>query len=215
MAIRVDMRRTLCWLLIGYLLYGTSAFAQVGDLGSLDIPRKGKLKGITSFRTNTNLFLAVWYAMPSEKVEYATQYSLCIFECTEGRYKEVFQLSAEGDDTWNELMCFDSARLPGVVIFLASGTSSRGPAIVIGLVRNKFEIVYRGDESEFVDINADGIPEILESVWPDGDGYPKATTIHIWNGNSYRPLMKVRWGNRFSQAVGNAVRKASRSLSTR
>ncbi len=61
-------------------------------------------------------------------------------------------------------MSFDSPQVPGVVLFSSTGISDRGSATVIGLLGNNFGVVYRGNESEFVDINADGIPEILESV---------------------------------------------------
>jgi hypothetical protein len=59
-----------------------------------------------------------------------------------------------------------------------SGISDRGPAPVVVLVHGKFQVVYEGDESEFVDLDADGISEILESTWPDGDGFPKNASIY-------------------------------------
>jgi hypothetical protein len=210
MIIRFPLQIIVSWVFLFCLLFRIPIVAQVGDLGSLDIPQKGKVKGITSFRTNNSMFLAVWYVVPSKEVAVATQDSLHIFERVENRYREVFQFTAEASNVWEHLLSFDSSGVPGVVLFSSSGISDRGPAIVIGLVGNNFGIVYRGDESEFVDINADGIPEILESVWPDGDGDPKTTTIHVWNGKVYKPLLKVRWRDRFGQAVRTAVEKAFR-----
>jgi hypothetical protein len=51
---------------------------------------------------------------------------------------------------------------------------------MVALVQDKFQVVYQGQTSEIVNLDGDGIPEIFESVWPDGDGYPKKTTIYVW-----------------------------------
>jgi hypothetical protein len=63
-----------------------------------------------------------------------------------------------------------------------------------------------------LDLNGDGFPEIFESSWPDGDGSPKATTVHVWSGKNYRTLMKTSWRNRFGPGVFSAVEKASRRI---
>jgi len=205
----LNWKRIIPVMLIIYFVYVRVGYAQAGDLGSLeDIAKKGKVKAITSFRSSERLFLAVWYVMPSEQRAPAVDHLLYIFERQENRYSELLRLDAGVEGTWEDIVPFGGVRLPGVAIFSASGISDRGPVTVIALVKGKFQIVYQGDESEFIDLNADGIPEILESVWPDGDGYPKTTTIHIWTGKAYTPLMKSKWSQRFSQAVLNAVRKA-------
>lgn len=187
--------------------------AQVGELGGLRVlEEQGRVKGVASMRTGGKLYLAVWYAPLSKQFPPAAPYSLRIFEREAEQYKEVFRFDDKEVDTWEQLLQFDSPRLPGFVLMSKSGSSDRGPAIVVALVNNSFRVVYEGDESEFVDLDADGISEILESVWPDGDGYPKSTSVHVWDGKRYRLLMKVGWNERFSPRVRNSVAKASARL---
>lgn len=184
--------------------------AQVGTLDTLcAFEQRGAIKGVVSTRTRGKLYAAVWYAVPSKQEPRATENSLSIFEQESGRHREVFRLDDEGKSDWEHLLPFDSPRLPGFVLFSQSGDSDRGPATVVGLVKGKFQVVYEGGESEFVDLNADGIPEILESVWPDGDGFPTHTTVHVWGGQAYKQLMKVGWNERFSPAVRRSVEKAA------
>ena len=63
-----------------------------------------------------------------------------------------------------------------------------------------------GTSTEAVDIDGDGVAELVESSWPDGDGYPKSSVIYAWNGIGYRRLMEVNWSDRFSSRVANALR---------
>jgi predicted RNase H-like HicB family nuclease len=201
------VQRLLLLIVIISSLSGVPVFAQVGDLANLDLPRKGKLKGIASFRAGRSLFVGVWYEITPPERSPATEDWLYIFDCVAGRYNEVFRYAANGGLVWSELMAFDAARLPGLVLLSTSGASPRGPATVIALVGAKFQVVYRGDESEFVDLDADGIPEILESAWPDGDGYPKTTRVHVWDGKRYQLFRKVRWAERYGRSIQSAVRR--------
>lgn len=89
----------------------------------------------------------------------------------------------------------------------SSDLDAAGPILVIALVQDTFQIVYRGETIEIVDLDGNGIPEIFESVWPDGDGYPKTTTIHVWNGTKYQKLITSKWEYRFSKLMLNRLRR--------
>jgi len=81
--------------------------------------------------------------------------------------------------------------LSGVIIQSSHSFTDYDAALVIALVNGKFKVVFSGGTSEILDLNADGVPEIFDSMWPDGDGHPKTTSIHVWNGKTYVPLMKL------------------------
>lgn len=188
----------------------TSVRGQVGRLENLgQLEGRGTIKAVVSMRTHDRLYVAIWYAAPSAQAPHAPENSLRVYERGPGGYVETFRFDDRGHSTWEHLSSFDSPRLPGFVLFNASGASDRGPATVVGLVGNKFQVVYEGGESEFVDLNADGIAEIFESVWPDGDGFPRSTTVHLWDGRSYKRLMTVGWPERFSTRVRKSVEKAA------
>ena len=98
-----------------------------------------------------------------------------------------------------------------VATYAQISIDDRGPTLVVALVQEKFEVVYQGATSEVVDLDGNGIPEIFESVWPDGDGYPRTTTIHVWDGVKYRKLTTSRWEYRFSRSVLNRVRNYNKA----
>lgn len=95
-----------------------------------------------------------------------------------------------------------------------SGISDYDAAKVFALVKGKFQLVFEGHTSEFLHLNNDGYPEIFESMWPDGDGYPERTTVHVWNGTAYRPLIKTAFKHRFGVAVQRAIERAARRRDT-
>jgi hypothetical protein len=125
---------------------------------------------------------------------------------------EVFRIVSSPEDVWQRLIPLGALRLTGLTIQSSHSFTDNDAALVVALVDGKFQIVFRGGTSEILDLNADGIPEIFESMWPDGDGYPKTTAIHIWTGKTYRPLMKTSWRKRFGPGVQSAIERASRRI---
>ena len=82
---------------------------------------------------------------------------------------------------------------------------------MVALVQDKFQVVYQGQTSEIVNLDGDGIPEIFESVWPDGNGYSTTTTIYVWDGLRYRQLTTAKWEYPFSISVLNRLKMYRRS----
>lgn len=194
--------------------------AQYDDLGDLcEISRSGKVKGILSFRatrflatqTSVRLFLAVWHEGGNGGPVSSTQGTLVVQEKDGLRYKEVFRFEDKAQMEFQELAPLNSFTVPGLVVTFSSEIGWNGQTLVVALVQEKFEVVYQGGTSELVDLDGNGIPEIFESAWPDGDGYPRRTVIHVWDGLKYRKLTASKWEFRFSRSVLNRVRSYNKN----
>jgi hypothetical protein len=109
------------------------------------------------------------------------------------------------------LIPLSTFNLTGLTVQSSGSFTDYDAALVIA-VNEKFQVVFRGGSSEILDLNGDGLPEIFESMWPNGDGYPKTTTIHVWSGKTYRRLMKTSWRNRFGLGILTSVERASRRI---
>ena len=213
MSLRSERHLKRVWLAITLICYLTplSAFAQSGVFGDLrDVPRLGEVNGVISFNDSENSYLAVWYR--PERVKGTDTDFLVIFRRNDQKYNEVFRLNNDVIQIWQHFVPFGTSRLTGLMIQSSETISDYDWAIVIALVGGEFKVVYRGVTSDLIDLNADGYFEILESSWPDGDGEPRTTTIHVWDGRIYRPLMKVSWNNRFGAKIRAAVSKAARRI---
>jgi hypothetical protein len=195
---------TLSWLA------APSAYAQPGSFGNLErIPKLGEIRGLTSFSKS---HLAVWYSNVRKDQTPSYEAFLVIFELHDGEPAEVFRIVSSPEDVWQRLIPLDALSLPGLTIQSSHSFTDNDAALVIALVEGKFQVVFRGGTSEILDLNGDGVPEVFESMWPDGDGYPKATTIHVWSGKNYRVLKKTSWRNRFGRRVLSSVERASRHI---
>ena len=212
------MKRVIIKLL-GTLLWGAtlswlaapSAYAQSGGFGNLErIPKLGEIRGLTSF---SGSHLAVWYSnVRKENQTPIYEAFLVIFELLDREPAEVFRLNSSPEDEWQRLIPLTSFSLTGLAIQSSHSFTDNDAALVIALVDGKFQVVFRGGTSEILDLNGDGVPEVFESTWPDGDGYPRATTIHVWSGKNYRALMRTSWRNRFGPGVLSSVERASRRI---
>ena len=172
-----------------------------GDLGKL--PKLGVVRAITNLDES---YLAVWYWSVEKNAASSDGNLLAIYTVKDGEFSEVFRFTNPGDGNWQKLVPLCDSRLIGVSIQSGAITNYDGVQ-VIGLVEDKFQLVFEGSTSEFTDLNGDGVPEIFESDWPDGDGYPTTTTVHVWNGKKYSRLMKVSFRKRFGPAVQTAISK--------
>lgn len=189
-------------------LAATTAHAQPGSFGDRErIPKLGEIRGLTSFSES---HLAVWYSNVRKDQFPSYEAFLVIYEMRNGEPAEVFRINSSPEDVWQRLIPLSAFNLTGLIVQSSSSLTDYDAAFVISLVNGKFQVVFRGGTSEILDLNADGIPEIFESMWPDGDGYPKTTSIHVWNGKTYIPLMKTSWRHRFGGGVRAAVERASR-----
>ncbi len=195
---------TLLWLA------APSAYAQAGNFGNLEkIPKLGEIKELTSF---TESHLAVWYSNVRKDQSPSYEAFLVIYEMRYREPAEVFRINSSPEDQWQRLIPLSTFNLTGLTVQSSHSFTDYDAALVIALVNEKFQVVFRGGTSEILDLNGDGIPEIFESMWPDGDGYPKTTTIHVWSGKTYRPLMKTSWRNRFGPGILTSVERASRRI---
>jgi hypothetical protein len=199
--------------------------AQPGDLERLcELSYKGKLKGVLSFRitrfqsptTSTRLFVAAWFVSDKKSTEATSSRRLVIFEQVGEAYKEVFNLQENDPLEFRDFESLNSLTVPGIAVNFSSDLDDgAGPVLVVALVQDSFRIVYRGGTAEMVDLDGNGVPEFFESIWPDGDGYPKSTTIHVWNGTKYEKLITSSWQSRFSELVLNRVRKYEKTRRSR
>jgi hypothetical protein len=190
----------------------TSGAAQQ-DRNITSIPGLELSHGLAMFAGMDRSFVAVW-SSSSDRWPRETTDMLCIFEKTNNQYKEVFRLAGEYPD-WEDIISLGYPRLPGIVVLENDGMSERGIATLIVLVGNDFQVVYRGGESEFIDFNSDGIPEIVESIWPDGDGHPKTSNVYVWDGKKYKRLVKTKWDDRYGFRARQAVTNFFRSRKIR
>lgn len=175
-----------------------------GDLGKL--PKLGDVLAITNLDAS---HLAVWYGIVDKNAVPSYWDVLVIYAVKDGEFSEVFRLKSEpGDESWEKLVPLCDSRLIGLAI--QTGVITNYDSVqVIALVEGKFQLVFKGSSSEFTDLNDDGVPEIFESDWPDGDGYPTTTTVHVWNGKKYSRLMKVSFRKRFGPTVQTAIARRS------
>jgi hypothetical protein len=185
-----------------------SVCAQPGSYGDPGkIPRLGEIRGLTSFNKS---HLAVWYSNIRKDQSPSYVAFLVIYDMRGREPAEVFRIDSSPEDIWQRLIPLDAPNLPGLTIQSSHSLTDNDAALVIALVDGKFQVVFRGGTSEILDLNGDGVPEVFESIWPDGDGYPKTTTIHVWSGKTYRPLRKSSWRNRFGPGVLSSVERVSR-----
>jgi len=187
-----------------------SAYAQPGTFGDLEqIPKLGEIRGLTAFSES---HLAVWYSNVRKDQFPSYEAFLVIYEMRNREPAEVFRINSSPEDVWQRLIPLGAFSLTGLTIQSSQSLTDYDAALVIALVDEKFKVVFSGGTSEIFDLNADGVPEIFESMWPDGDGYPKTTSVHVWNGKTYRSLMKTAWRNRFGPGVLSSVERASRRI---
>jgi hypothetical protein len=198
----------------------TPTLGQSGDLGDLcEIPKVEKTQAVLSFRatrvlashTSVRSFLALWHERENGGPVSSTPGQLVVCEKSGVRYKEVFRFEDKAQMGFLEFAPLSSLTVPGLVVTFSSEIGWNGPTLVVALVQEKFEVVYQGVTSELVDLDGNGIPEIFESMWPDGDGYPRTTTIHVWDGVKYRKLTTSRWEYRFSRSVLSRVRSYNKA----
>ena len=190
--------------------HASPAFGQPGSFGDLSkIPKLGEIRGLTSFSES---HLAVWYSNVKRGPIPSYEALLVIYEMRNQSPVEVFRISSSVQDIWQKLIPLSDSRLTGVIMQASQSFTEYDSALLIALVDGKFKVVFRGSTTEVVDLNADGIPELLESMWPDGDGFPKSTTVHVWNGQVYTALTKVAWSERFGPKVRLSVEAAARRL---
>ena len=196
--------------------------AQQRDLQNLSaLSDKGNLRGVFSFpvvefsssKTKTRLFVAAWYDKGRESP--TGRSSLMVFEKDESQYREVFSFEIDESLDFREFGTLYSLVLPGFTVKFSDNLDGDGPVWVVALVQEKFQIVYQGESSEIVDLDGNGIPEIFESVWPDGDGYPTSTTIHVWNGTRYQKLITSNWQFRFRKSVFDRIAKYNKTRKIR
>lgn len=192
--------------LLSLVTFGTLARAQSGDFTDFEkLPKLGVVRAIHSLDES---HLAVWYWSNKEDFMQTDGSILVIYEVKNGAFSEVFKLKSTVDGGWNRIEPLCDTRLTAIKI--ESGTiTNYDSAIIIALVDGKFQKVFEGSTSEFRDLNEDGIPELFEAEWPDGDGYPTTATVHFWNGKTYKRLMKVSYRKRFGPVVQAAVAKKS------
>jgi hypothetical protein len=163
----------------------------------------GRIIELTTFRADvfqedklaTTRYLAIWYKKSGG--QFKDESYLKIFEKINDTYVERYQVADKSFAEIRALAPLNSSVVPGVVVTFEHSDFWFGRTIVFGLVEGRFRKVYEGATSELVDLDGDGIPEILESSWPNGDGFPSVTRTHRWNGQLFEKTHELPWDNRF------------------
>ncbi|MCC6743164.1 MAG: hypothetical protein IT175_04820 [Acidobacteria bacterium] len=173
-----------------------------------DVVANRDIRGISTFQDDSGIrYLALWVLDSSGGV--AENRLLAYRQIGDG-YEAIFSLDAQSteDALWEKLETFPSARSPGIALYSLAGDYFYGSVIVVGVVDGRMKVVYSGNTSEFIDLNGDGVAEIVESVWPNGDGYPTNAKVYIWSGGAYKHILTARWPDRLGRATLNAVNKS-------
>ena len=175
-----------------------------GDFLSRDI------NAISSFKGDKGiLYTAVLYR--TKPGVYSEDCALAVLETAETATREVLHLSDQHCD-WRQVAAFAGNRFNAFVLYAGHPDTWFGPVTVVALSGETFKVVYEGSlPGEVIDLDADNVPEIFESKWPDGDGHPEFTNVYAWDGHGYKLLTRVPWADRF----GKAVLKLVSSHSTR
>lgn len=165
-----------------------------------------KARKLTTSKVEIRNFWAVWYLKEKGKSELDEE-GLVIYEKVGEKLEERFRYIHDGGANFQEFSTLGVTPMQGIRLTFDSSDYLTGDTIIIGLVNDQFKIIFQGGTTELVDLNGDGYAEIFESEWPDGDGSPKKTTLHVWNGNSYQKLAERPWDTRFDSATKKAVDK--------
>jgi hypothetical protein len=163
------------------------------------------LLGVATYRGDATTFVAAWYWIDGVGGR-AGHSLLAVYERAAGGYQERFRIQSTAGDRWEQLRSL-AGKLPGFVLESSESISDHDATTVIALVDGKFAVVFDGVTSEVVDLNADGYLEILESSWPDGDGFPATTRVHVWGGRQYVAAGTVPWRDRYG---ARSLRHASK-----
>jgi len=119
-------------------------------------------------------------------------------------------LNDDSDISWEDISSFPSSgstcNFPG---FLIRGgiEYTRNIGKVIAYVGGKFQVVFKkGNDVDLVDLDFDGIPEVLSADFPSGDGGSSSWfQVWTWNGHQYVKVAHVRLTKVFSPEVVKAV----------
>ena len=138
-----------------------------------------------------------------------------ILKAEDGKFVTEFALVGPGGmEDWIELESFPSATLPGVVIW-GSVEYSRDRATIVCYVNRRFEVVFKGDDVQLMDIDSDGIPEIVTGFGSD-DVYAQSeySQVWTWDGTKYVRVAQVRLRQLFFADVVKALQAVRKNKKT-
>lgn len=117
---------------------------------------------------------------------------------------------------WDEVERFPSWALPGFVIWHI-GESPRDQATIVCYTQGEFRVVLETGGADFVDLDGDGIPEVVAAPAPlPGREFPRDTRfIYTWNGSEFILAVKTntsRLSRLYSPDLVKAVRRAKQTV---
>ncbi len=152
------------------------------------------------------------YVRPSGKE--AGKQRLRIFKAENGKLVSDFSLDlVDPPFDWEEIRSFPSDdRMSGIVIWGGSEVS-HNVAKVVAYVGGKFQVVFdKAYDMELIDLDFDGIPEVISGDFPTGDGgSPTFFQVWTWAGEKYVPVAHVPIDQVFSPDVIRAVKAVKRT----
>jgi hypothetical protein len=128
-----------------------------------ELPSLGELRGVATYNGDDKItYVAAWYWVGST-TKIAGDSLLVVFESGGNGFHERFRTKSGLVNLWEQLRALPSGAFPGFIIETSQTITDHDGDLLVAMVNGKFKVVYQGAVSEFVDFNADGYPEILES----------------------------------------------------
>ena len=106
---------------------------------------------------------------------------------------------------WGDLDVFPSSSPAGVVLYKTEDYTRAG-AQVICWIKGHYETVFEGSDVSFVDIDRDGVPEILTEEGEHYVGPPDWVHVWAWDGSRYVEVERVRFQNLYATDVMQRVK---------
>jgi hypothetical protein len=149
----------------------------------------------------------------SARLAVLTDEGLKIYKPQGSRLVQEFSVSNPEPVPWDSVEIFPSrSQLFGVVLY-QSEEYSRSKARVICLIKDQYMTVFEGSDADFVDIDLDGLPEILTEEREQQIGPPDWVHVWAWDGSRYVDAERVRFQNLYGTEVTQrlkAIRKQRR-----
>lgn len=157
--------------------------------------------GLASTRISGILFVAVW-----QRVDAGNEW-IDFLSNEGGRWN---RLSTIRNDTyaWQSISSLPDGRIDGFVVRSEAEGFWYGNSKVFVVLQGRVKQVFDNlAPTEIIDLNHDGYPELIASSWPDGDGTPQTSEVYVWEKDTYKKLLTVRFRHRYSATVVARINK--------
>ena len=198
-------------LLIALLWFSGAAKPQDSSPTKPDLSEIASALGTSEFSAITSKYVdgVLWVAVLQGQPDRSHLLSI-LKKPYRGRFTLVFKRQVDIYDL-QSFAPVDTGRIIAFMLMDSHPDFWVGNTTIFALVGGQWQLVFGPEtcSTQVIDLNSDGYPEVFESCWPDGDGYPEFTTIHAWTGKKFEKLMKTRFSDRFSKRVQAALTRSA------